>query len=176
MIQPAGYICSNRVLVIIYSPCACKAVVLCIYLHSSLEIVYNDNMLRSTSPETPFSQLLQNIKFSARYYVWLKKNSTRIIHCWDIIYQNQPRVCYPEILSSSLQQPQNPDPQYQCIIFFDQTYQRRRKEKEKRRILILAVLLLYHVSGSQCLLVVLLNRLGARQCHFLIYLSFKKAD
>ena len=37
------------------------------YLHSSLEIVYNDNMLRSTSPETPFSQLLQNIKFSARY-------------------------------------------------------------------------------------------------------------
>ena len=62
-------------------------------------------------------------------------------------------------------------------IIFYQTYQRRRKEKEKRRILILAVLLLYHVSGSQSLLVVvLLNRLGARQCHCLIYLSFKEAD
>ena len=133
-------------------------------------------MLRSTSPETPFSQLLQNIKFSARYYVWLKKNQyTRIIHCWDTIYQNQPRVCYPEKLSSSLQRPQNQST-VSMYHFFYQTYQRRRKEKEKRRILILAVLLLYHVSGSQCLLVVLLNRLGARQCHFLIYLSFKKAD
>ena len=130
MIQPAGYICSNRVLVIIYSPCACKAVVLCIYLHSSLEIVYNDNMLRSTSPETPFSQLLQNIKFSARYYVWLKKNYTRIIHCWDTIYQNQPRVCYPEKLSSSLQRPQNP--QYQCIIFLSDLSKKKKGERKKK--------------------------------------------